>query len=115
MKLNRVGSAAAGAEILEHQDYKLNFEDGIKRIYIPIEANPQVEFWLTGKLLQIREGEAWYLNLNLPHSVNNNDTAARVHLVVDFLVNDWMQNIFLLRAEKAGFVSCSLTDTAFSK
>ena len=40
------------------------------------------------------EGEAWYLNFNLPHSVENNGERARVHLVIDCLVNDWMRNFF---------------------
>ena len=73
---------------------KLGFEDGVARIHIPVETNLQVEFRLNGKLLQISEDEAWYLNFNLLRG-------CRI--------------FFLLRTEKAGFVSCSLTDTAFSK
>jgi hypothetical protein len=90
----RLLKLGAGAKILEHRDYKLGFEDGVARIHVPIETNPQVEFRLNGKLLQMREGEAWYLNFNLPHSVNNNGASERIHLVIDCLVNDWMRNIF---------------------
>lgn len=84
----------AGAKILEHRDYMLGFENGVARVHIPVQTNPQVEFRLGGEVLQMREGEAWYLNFNLPHSVDNNGTKTRVHLVVDCLVNDWMREIF---------------------
>ena len=40
----------AGAKILEHRDYKLGLEDGVARIHIPLETNPQVEFWLNKRL-----------------------------------------------------------------
>lgn len=84
----------AGARILEHRDYKLGFEDGVARIHIPIETNPQVTFKLGGEILKMEEGEAWYLNFNLPHSVENNGVKDRVHLVIDCLVNNWMKNHF---------------------
>jgi hypothetical protein len=35
-------------------------------------------------------GEAWYLDLNLPHSVTNHGPTDRVNLVVDCVVNDWL-------------------------
>ena len=60
MKLNRFVRWGTGAEILERRDDKLGFEDGVTWIHIPVETNPQVEFRLNGKLLQISEGEAWY-------------------------------------------------------
>ena len=84
----------AGAKILEHRDYMLGFENGVTRIHVPILTNPQVEFRLAGEILQMKEGEAWYLNFNLPHSVENNGAEPRVHLVIDCLVNDWMREIF---------------------
>jgi aspartyl/asparaginyl beta-hydroxylase (cupin superfamily) len=84
----------AGAKILEHRDYMLGFENGVARIHIPVQTNPQVEFRLDGEVLQMNEGEAWYLNFNLLHSVNNNGMKTRIHLVIDCLVNDWMREIF---------------------
>ena len=85
----------AGAKILEHRDFKLGFEDGVARIHIPVATNPQVVFRLGGEDLEMKEGEAWYLNFNLPHSVENNGEKDRVHLVLDCIVNDWMKNYFL--------------------
>jgi hypothetical protein len=91
VRLLRLG---AGAKILEHRDYKLGFEDGFARIHIPVVTNPKVEFYLGGELLRMREGEAWYLNFNLPHSVDNRGAAERVHLVLDCVLNDWLREFF---------------------
>ena len=94
LKTVRFLQLGAGAKILEHTDYMLGFENDVVRVHIPVVTNPQVEFRLDGEVLQMREGEAWYLNFNLPHSVDNNGTKPRVHLVIDCLVNDWMRKIF---------------------
>ena len=91
VRLLRLG---AKAKILEHRDYRLGFEDGIIRVHIPVETNPQIEFVLGGELLNMKEGEVWYLNFNLPHSVTNNGNRERVHLVLDCVVNDWIRGIF---------------------
>lgn len=90
-RLLRLG---AKARILEHRDYKMSFEDGVARIHIPVLTNPQVEFFLDKKPVQMSEGEVRYLNLNLPHSVINHGTNERVHLVIDCLVNDWLREFF---------------------
>ncbi len=91
VRLLRLG---AGAKILEHRDYRLGFEDGVVRIHIPVQTNPHVEFYLGGELLPMREGEAWYLNFNLPHKVSNGGTTERIHLVIDCILNDWLRDIF---------------------
>ena len=84
----------AGAVIREHRDYKLSVEDGIARVHIPIKTSPDVEFYLDGTRLEMKEGEAWYLNFNLPHSVRNNSLDERIHLVIDCIVNDWFRELF---------------------
>ena len=90
----RLLKLGADAKIIEHRDYKLGVEDGTARIHIPVQTNPQVEFRLGGQILQMREGEAWYLNFNLPHSVVNRGAGERVHLVIDCTVNDWFLDFF---------------------
>ena len=94
MEAVRFLKLGAGSKILEHRDYQLGFEDGVVRIHIPVETNPQVTFYLDGKLLSMREGEAWYLDFNLPHHVENEGTTPRVHLVLDCLLNDWLSEFF---------------------
>ena len=37
------------------------------------------------------EGECWYLNFSLPHKVANNGDKDRIHLVVDCMLNHWLQ------------------------
>lgn len=79
------------ARILEHTD---DMDDGNTqelRIHIPVETNPQVEFWVDGQLVPMQEGEAWFADFNLPHSVNNYGSAPRTHLVLDCSVNPWLE------------------------
>lgn len=85
---------SAGSIIREHRDYNLSYEDGAVRVHIPVKTNPQVEFIHDGQKIQMNEGEAWYLNFNLMHSVKNNGTEARVHLIVDCISNDWIDQFF---------------------
>ena len=90
-RLLRLGAAA---KIREHRDYLMSLEDGVARIHIPVQTNPQVEFFLDKKLVRMEIGETWYLNLNLPHSVVNHGSETRIHLVIDCLVNDWFRQLF---------------------
>ena len=87
----RVG---AGSSIREHRDYDLGIEDGLARIHIPIKTSSEVEFYLDGNRVIMNEGEAWYLNFNLPHRVENKGTSERIHLVVDCVANDWLRSFF---------------------
>ena len=41
----------------------------------------------------MQEGECWYLDLSLPHRVQNRSNVDRIHLVVDCLLNDWLRAI----------------------
>ncbi|HMK24801.1 MAG TPA: aspartyl/asparaginyl beta-hydroxylase domain-containing protein [Chitinophagaceae bacterium] len=84
----------AGAVIKEHTDAELCFEMGEIRIHIPVVTNNEVEFYLDKERMNVKEGECWYMNFNLPHSVNNKSNAARIHLVVDAKVNDWVRELF---------------------
>jgi hypothetical protein len=84
----------AGSVIREHRDHKLAFEDGFVRVHIPVRTNAQVEFFLDGVSVPMNEGEAWYLNFNLRHSVANRSAEDRVHLVVDCVLNDWLAEFF---------------------
>ena len=90
----------SGSFIKEHTDYNLGYEDGEVRIHVPVMTNPDVEFILNGRRVQMQEGEAWYHNFNLRHSVANRGTTDRIHLVIDCFVNDWLRDV-LLRADAA--------------
>jgi len=90
----RILRLGAGARIREHRDYKLGYEDGEVRIHIPIQTGPGVAFFLNGCQILMEEGEAWYLDLNLPHRVHNESLADRLHLVLDCVLNDWLAASF---------------------
>jgi len=84
----------AGASIREHRDHRLSLEDGVARVHIPVVTNSQVEFFLDGQLVEMLAGEAWYLNFNLHHRVENKSSHDRVHLVIDCIVNEWFLSLF---------------------
>lgn len=86
----RLLSLSPGAVVLEHRDRGLRLEDGEARLHIPVLSNPGVEFVLDGEPLPMAPGECWYINADLPHSVVNRGTTARVHLVIDCRVDDWL-------------------------
>ena len=90
----RLLKLAAGAQIHEHRDADLCFEEGLVRFHIPVVTNEQVEFFLQGEKMELHEGECWYMNFNLPHSLHNKSNADRIHLVIDARVNDWVKEIF---------------------
>ena len=90
----RLLKLSAGSSIREHKDYKLGLEDGEMRVHIPIVTNVDVAFFLAGEQVIMQEGEAWYLNLNLSHRVENHSHTDRIHLVIDCVVNDWARELF---------------------
>jgi len=93
MESVRLLKLSPGSEIREHKDYNLAIEDGEVRFHIPVFTNPLVEFRLDHKRIEMNEGECWYLNFNLPHSVANRGETDRIHLVVDCVMNDWLRSL----------------------
>jgi len=83
-----------GSRIREHSDLDLGFADGEVRIHCPVTTSPQVQFLLAGETIVMQPGELWYLDLNQKHAVTNDGTEARVHLVIDCVVNEWLEAQF---------------------
>ncbi len=81
------------SRIKPHTDLDLGFADGEVRLHIPVSSGPDVEFLLDGRPVDMGAGEVWYLDLNLRHSVVNRGTTARVHLVVDCVVDGWLDSV----------------------
>jgi hypothetical protein len=90
----RLMNLTAGSIIKEHRDHDLAFEKGEARLHIPVFTNPLVRFCVNRQQVLLREGECWYVNVNLPHSVTNQGIEDRVHLVIDCVVNDWLKELF---------------------
>jgi quercetin dioxygenase-like cupin family protein len=89
-----------GSVIKPHRDHDLAAEYGKARLHIPVVTNPEVEFWLNGDRVEMREGECWYLDLSGVHSVANRSRTDRVHLVIDAVMNAWLEEE-LMSAERA--------------
>ena len=81
---------AAGSVIREHCDDNLRLEDGEARLHVPLTTNDDVEFYVDNVRVIMEPGECWYLNLSLPHRVQNRGSLDRIHLVIDCGVNDWL-------------------------
>ena len=82
-----------GSRILAHRDFNLGYADGEVRIHVPVSTGPGVEFLLDGTRVEMAPGEAWYLDLNLTHSVVNAGDRPRIHLVVDCVVDGWLRSV----------------------
>ena len=95
----RLMNLSAGSRIHEHTDLDLGYEDGLFRVHVPISTNKEVRFYINKELVTMDVGSCWYGNFNLPHSVANNGTTDRIHLVMDCKRNAWSDGLF----EKLGY------------
>lgn len=98
----RLLSLGPGSKILEHKDYFLGIEDGLIRIHIPVATDMRVEFFVDDRRLVMVEGEAWYIDFCLPHRVNNFGDKDRVHLVIDCIVNGWLEGMIPFGSDGQG-------------
>lgn len=98
----RLLTLRAGSSIREHRDYRLGYEDGEVRLHIPIVTDEAVVFVVAGAPVPMRPGEVWYINVNLPHRVDNASQIDRVHLVLDCIVNDWVRSFFPAAMRETG-------------
>jgi hypothetical protein len=90
VRLLRLGT---GARVRDHSDHRLGYEDGEVRLHVPVTTGPGAQFFLDDQLVPMQAGECWYINVNHPHRVLNDDPAPRVHLVADCIVNAWLDNM----------------------
>jgi len=87
----RLMRLAPGSIVREHRDIDLAAEAGTARLHIPITTNPGVEFRLNGTRVAMAPGTVWYLRLADPHSVANTGSTDRIHLVIDAIVDPWLE------------------------
>jgi aspartyl/asparaginyl beta-hydroxylase (cupin superfamily) len=83
-------SVLPGTNIHPHRDMSGNLPCGCLRFHIPIVTNPQVEFVVGGRRLNMGEGELWALDTSYKHSVHNPSDRVRIHCVVEVVANDWV-------------------------
>jgi hypothetical protein len=87
VRLLRLGP---GAAVGEHRDHALRHQDGELRVSIPVTTNAGAVFHHDGAIVPMRPGEAWYMDLTQMHAVQNDGAHPRVHLLVDCVVNPWL-------------------------
>ena len=64
------------------------------RLHVPIITNDQVVFVVGGRRLHMEPGRLYYVNFSKLHHVRNDGSEARVHLVLDLKVNDFLRGVF---------------------
>jgi hypothetical protein len=69
-------------EVPEHTD-KGDYLSTVKRFHIPIITNDNVYYTVNGETINMKQGECWEINNLKPHSVLNNSSIDRVHLLID--------------------------------
>ena len=89
----RLMKLGPGSEIKEHCDQGVSFAHGQPRLHLCLSSDEQVTFTVAGHKISMNEGEFWYINADRSHSVRNDSDKERVHLVVDTVSNDWLQNL----------------------
>jgi hypothetical protein len=90
----RLMKLGPNSKIREHTDLNLAYEDREVRLHIPITTNSETDFYVDNRQIPMRVGECWYVNVNFPHRVTNNGQTARIHLVIDCVVDDWLEEVF---------------------
>ena len=83
------------ADIRAHRDFGYRLEDGKIRIHIPVETNSNVQLLLNDQPIKMKEGECWYCNFHIKHEVHNKSNQPRTHLILDCMVNDWLEKTVL--------------------
>lgn len=85
---------AARSEIKTHRDLGMAYRFGCFRLHIPVLTSNDIEMKVDGVQVDMKAGECWYADFDLPHSVYNPGTSERVHLVIDGVRNAWSDEWF---------------------
>ena len=75
----------AGGEITDHTDNNFSLVHS-HRIHIPILTNDQVGFSVGKETINMREGDVYEINNRRIHSVRNEGSDDRVHLIMDYVI-----------------------------
>jgi hypothetical protein len=83
-----------GGHIKDHFDFHTSFQFGLLRLHIPIVTHPEVAFIIDGQRVSWNPGELWYGDFSKVHSVKNDSSIVRVHMVMDVQINDFVLSLF---------------------
>lgn len=92
VNLVRLMRLAPKSTIKQHTDptLGLHIEKSMVRLTIPVTSNKEALFQLGNELIEMKQGECWYLNLTLPHQIENKGNNERINLSIDVIPNDWV-------------------------
>ena len=92
----RVMALGPGSAIREHTDPDLDGAGGVVRLHVPLQTRDTVRFLLNGVPVPFQAGDCWFLRLGDPHAVENPGPGERIHLVIDAVLNPWLQGLLAL-------------------
>ncbi len=101
-----------GSHIREHADDGIGLDAGTARLHLPIVTAEGVEFYVNGSRIPMSAGECWYLDLGLPHRVQNTGTQSRVHLVLDCTVDAALRALLPTAADSRAQLQAVLAQQA---
>ena len=79
---SRLMRLAGQAEVTRHADQGYYWVERV-RVHVPIVTQPTVRFECGGETINMAPGECWIFDTWRQHSVVNDATRSRVHLVID--------------------------------
>ncbi len=84
---SRLMRLSGAAEVTPHVDTDYYWRDHM-RVHVPIVTQPTVRFRCGGEEVNMAAGECWVFDTWSLHSVHNDATRARIHLVADTVGGD---------------------------
>ncbi len=89
---SRLMRLSGDAEVTAHVDTDYYWRDHI-RVHVPIVTQPSVRFLCGGEQVNMAAGEGWIFDTWSLHSVHNDATRARIHLVADTVGGDGLLDL----------------------
>jgi hypothetical protein len=74
-----------GGSIASHRDHGYSLSRA-HRVHLPVITSPHAEFGIAGRVRHLPAGEMWEVNNRKVHAVRNTGGAARVHLILDYVI-----------------------------
>jgi hypothetical protein len=88
----RLMRLSGDAEVTPHVDTDYYWRDRM-RVHVPIVTQPTVRFLCGGEEVNMKAGECWIFDTWSLHSVHNDATRARIHLVADTVGGDGLLSL----------------------
>jgi aspartate beta-hydroxylase len=90
----RLSRMEANQSINYHADTFIGFQYGQLRLHIPITTNEHVKMYVDDEASFWAEGELWFADFARRHKVDNLSNEARVHLILDVYLTDYVLSLF---------------------